>query len=56
MKLDYVTTNVDEELRNQIAALYKNVDKERVLETTGMEKSSAYRNISESATVYLYRN
>jgi aspartate/methionine/tyrosine aminotransferase len=40
MKLDYVTTNGDEELRNLIATLYKNVDKERVLETTGISEAN----------------
>jgi len=40
LKLDYVTTNGDEKLRKSIAALYKNVDKDQVLETHGISESN----------------
>lgn len=40
IKLDYVTTNGDEKLRGEIAALYKNVDKDQVLETTGISEAN----------------
>ena len=40
LKLDYVTTNGDEKLRSNIAALYKDVDKDEVLETTGISEAN----------------
>jgi aspartate/methionine/tyrosine aminotransferase len=40
VKLDYVTTNGDEKLRENIAALYENVDKDQVLETTGISEAN----------------
>jgi len=40
LKLDYVTTNGDEKLRSNIAALYNNVDKDQVLETTGVSEAN----------------
>jgi aspartate/methionine/tyrosine aminotransferase len=40
LKLDYVTTNGDEKLRTNVAALYKSVDKDQVLETTGISEAN----------------
>ncbi|MGA3406185.1 MAG: aminotransferase class I/II-fold pyridoxal phosphate-dependent enzyme [Candidatus Bathyarchaeia archaeon] len=40
LKLDYVTTNGDEKLRKNIAALYKNVDKDQILETNGISEAN----------------
>ena len=40
LKLDYVTTNGDERLRGNIAALYKDVNKDQVLETTGISEAN----------------
>jgi len=40
VKLDYVTTNGDEKLRENIAALYKNVNKDQVLETNGISEAN----------------
>ncbi len=40
LKLDYVTTNGDEGLRSKIAGLYNDVDKDQVLETTGISEAN----------------
>lgn len=40
LKLDYVTTNGDEKLRTNVAALYNSVDKDQVLETTGISEAN----------------